>query len=548
MGSSVSIQVLGPLRLWRGTTELDAGPRQQAHLLVLLVTRVGQPVSTSELVDLIWGDEAPASALNVIQKYVGALRRLLEPDLPARATGSHLQRHGNGYLFTAGAGMLDLVTFRELAEAARVAVAHRRHDAALEHYREALRLWHGAVGDGFAHSPAAMSIFAGLNGEFFDSCLAAAELAVSLGLPEPVLPPVRLAARMAPLHEPVQACLVSLLGAAGRQAEALSVFGAVRTRLADELGIDPGPALAAAHRRVLERAPAGGPSLERPPTPPVPPAAGLVGRVEELAVLRQTVTPALTGGTGLVLVEGEPGVGKTRLLEETAAEAEQRGAVVVWGRCLEGDGAPPMWPWVQLVGALLEDLPAAAREDWLAGELSRLVEPGSGVLARPTLPDRGAQFRMFERVVGIVGQTSARRPLVLVIDDLQWADIASLHLVGHLAARLPAGTAIIGALRDRAPTPGSELSRMLAAASRVWAIAASGSVRSAWPRWPRSCVTRSATSSVREPPALSMPAPRATRSSSGSCPGSWPTAASSPRTRRGGRACRPPCATSSATG
>ncbi|MDQ7906063.1 BTAD domain-containing putative transcriptional regulator [Phytohabitans sp. ZYX-F-186] len=450
----MTIRILGPLRLWRGDTELDPGPPQQAYLLALLLARAGQPVSAGDLIELIWGEDAPATALNVVQKYVGALRRLLEPDLRARETGSYLRRQGSGYLFVAGAGTLDLVAFRELAGAARAAAADQRREAALARYLEALELWRGAAGDGFANGPAAMAVFAGVNGEFFDSCVAAAELAMSLGRPERVLPPLRLAAAMAPLHEPVQACLVRVLGAVGRQVEAVAVFQTVRARLAEELGIDPGPALEAAHRQVLDQT-------------GVPPAAGLVGRIEELGVLRQAVTPALAGGTGLVLVEGEPGVGKTRLLEEIAAEADRRGAFVVWGRCLEGDGTPSMWPWVQVVGALLDDLPAVARDSWLTGELSRLVEPLSGVPVRPTLPDRGAQFRMFERVVDIVGQTSARRPLVLVIDDLQWADVASLHLAGHVAARLPAGTAIVGALRDRAPTPGSELSRMLAAASRV---------------------------------------------------------------------------------
>ncbi|WP_327002260.1 winged helix-turn-helix domain-containing protein [Dactylosporangium sp. NBC_01737] len=76
------LQVLGPLRVWRDGVELDTGPRQQAYLLALLLARVGRPISASELIDLIWGDGVPSSALNVIHKYVGALRRLLEPAIP----------------------------------------------------------------------------------------------------------------------------------------------------------------------------------------------------------------------------------------------------------------------------------------------------------------------------------------------------------------------------------------------------------------------------------------------------------------------------------
>ncbi|NMO54000.1 AAA family ATPase [Actinoplanes sp. TBRC 11911] len=449
------LQILGPLRVWRDGVELDTGPRQQCCLLAVLLARAGKPVSTHELIDLIWGDDVPASALNILQKYVGTLRRLLEPARPARGPGSYLRRRGNGYLFEPGPGMLDVVSFRELVEAAK---AGATPEVALGHYARALPLWHGAAGDGLT-TAAASSIFTALDGEFFDACVAAAGLAVSRGEPERVLPSVRLAARMAPLHETVQAALVVTLAATGRTAEALSVFQAVRARLAEELGIDPGPALLAAHQRAL-RQPAPAEAMPAP-------ATGLVDRAEELAVLRHTLAAAFGGGSALAVVEGEPGVGKTRLLAEIAAEASRRGAFVVWGRCLDGDGTPSMWPWVQAVGTLLGELSVAAREQWQGGDLGRLLEPGDGAPAAPVLPDTGARFRLFERTVELTGQIAARRPLLLVIDDLQWADVASLQLFGHLAARLPDGVVIVGALRDRAPVPGSELARMLAAASRL---------------------------------------------------------------------------------
>src|SRR5689334_7207827 len=86
-GAHLRFQILGPLRVWRDGVELNVGPRQQAYLLCLLLARVGRPVSTSELIDLIWDDNAPGSAVNVIHKYVGALRRVLEPTTSARTSG-----------------------------------------------------------------------------------------------------------------------------------------------------------------------------------------------------------------------------------------------------------------------------------------------------------------------------------------------------------------------------------------------------------------------------------------------------------------------------
>ncbi|WP_327000977.1 AAA family ATPase [Dactylosporangium sp. NBC_01737] len=463
------LRLLGPLRVWRDGVELDVKPRQQAYLLALLLARAGRPVTTSELIGLIWGDDAPTSALNVVQKYVGALRRLLEPELPARDSGAYLHRRGNAYLFSAGPGTLDLLAFRELVEAAEAALAQHHRETALEHYVDALGLWQGPVAAGFTHGTAAMAVFAALDDEFHAACTAAADLAVSLGRPERVLPALQLATKMAPFHEPVQAGLVITLGAAGRQAEALSAFRTFRDRLADELGIDPGPALQAAYLRVLTQTRASpfevgtggqadGVTLRK--------AAGLVGRGEELAALRQAVEAALTGGSGLAIVEGEPGVGKTRLVQEAAAEADQRGARVVWASCLEGDGTPAMWPWEQAITAVLDGLPAPAREKWMAGELGGLLQSRHDDTG-PVVAGGRAQFRLFEQVVTVVGQAAAERPLLLVLDDLQWGDAASLQLLGHLTGRLPAGTAIIGALRDRAPVPGSDLSRVLADASRL---------------------------------------------------------------------------------
>ncbi|WP_155056800.1 ATP-binding protein [Streptomyces blattellae] len=468
-GASLRLQVLGPLRVWRDGVELDAGPPQQAYLLAVLLARAGEPVSMSELLDLIWAEGVPASAVNILQKYVGALRRLLEPALPAREAGSYLQRRGSAYLFVADSGTLDVVRFRELVDAAGRGVVEQRLDAALDGYLEAVGLWHGSAGDGVAHGSTGMAIFAGLDDEFRHACMAAAELAITLGRPERVLPSLHMAARMAPLHETVQASLIAALAAAGRPAEALSAFRTVRARLAEELGIDPGPALMAAHLRVLERAPAEHMPHERAaaPTPAASTADCLVGRGEELAMVRHAVESAFAGSTGLVVVEGEPGVGKTRLLEEAGAEADRRGALVVWGHCLPGDGTPSMWPWVQVVSALLDDMPAAAREDWHAGELGRLVTPHGSGHTTSVLPDSGVQFRFFEQAVALVRQTAARRPVVLVVDDLQWADAASLDLLSHLMTRLPDGTVVIGALRDRAPAPSSDLGRMLAAASRL---------------------------------------------------------------------------------
>ncbi|MFD7307235.1 ATP-binding protein [Promicromonospora sp. NPDC059942] len=476
-GTALRLQLLGPLRIWRGGVELDTGPRQQANLLALLLAHDGAPVGQGELVDLIWGDRAPSSAVNVVHKYVSALRRLLEPGLARRGESSFLLRRGDGYLWRSGDATLDLATFRALVDAGRGARDQGRHDEAFDRYARALRLWQGPAGDGLTYGPEAAPVFGGLDREFLDACTAAADVAVSHGRPELLVPALRLAASTAPLDEPVQAALMTTLAAAGRQAEALSVFQTVRARLAGELGIRPGRVLETAHHRVLRqdvapaapgtatpRAGGAAPDGAAPDLAP-PPASTLVGRSAELAVLRAALDGARAGGTALVLVEGEPGAGKSRLLEEAVTRAGHD-ALVVRGRCTDGEGAPPLWPWVQVVRTILDTLDAPERERRLAAGLGPLLDPHDDAPTGQVLSGGSGQFRLFEHVVALVAHAAARRPVALVVDDLHWADTASLRLFGHLAARQPAGVVLLGALRDRAPVPGTELARALAGLSR----------------------------------------------------------------------------------
>lgn len=467
----VRVQILGSLRAWRGQRELDVGPNQQACLLAVLLARAEHPVPTSQLIDLIWDDRAPQSALNVIHKYVGALRRLFEPALPARSSGSHLLRRGNAYLFTSGSAVVDIQEFHARVAHARHAAAEGHLDVALPHYEHALALWKGAAGCDLDHGQSAADIFTAVNAEFLDVCVTAADVAVSLGVAQRIVAPLRVAAAMAPLHEPVHAALISALGACGQQAAALELFRTIRTRLAEELGIDPGQALQRAQQRVLAQQPEvsalpPAPSAAAPPSDLVPRALEFVGRVLETATTAAAIDAAVAGGTGLVLVEGEPGIGKTRFCEEIGTAAARERAVVAWGHCPPSEGTPAMWPWVQVIESMLNRLSEQRQRDWRHGPMGRLLNAAKAATPPHTI-EVDARFHLFEQTTALIAEAGAEQPTLLIIDDLHWADLCSLDLFAHIAARLPNGVALIGSLRDRAPAPGGQLTRMLAAASRV---------------------------------------------------------------------------------
>ncbi len=181
-----------------------------------------------------------------------------------------------------------------------------------------------------------------------------------------------------------------------------------------------------------------------------------VGRDAEVAKLRSGLDAALAGRGRILLLVGEPGIGKTRTSEELVTYARMRGAQVLWGRCYEGEGAPPYWPWVQVIRAYVHDCdpqtlasemgPGAADIAAVVSEV-RARLPG---LAEPSRlePDQ-ARFRLFDGVASFLRSAARRQPLVLVLDDLHWADKASLLLLQFLAREL--GTdrlLLLGTYRD----------------------------------------------------------------------------------------------------
>src|SRR5256714_2250022 len=171
--------------------------------------------------------------------------------------------------------------------------------------------------------------------------------------------------------------------------------------------------------------------------------AVFVGRHHEVVELRAGLEGAATGRGRFFLVVGEAGIGKTRLVEELAREAAERGHLVLWGRCWEGEGAPPYWPWIQVIRAYLriprsEGLPRVAGGAG-APYLAQLVPELGGLQSRaPSVPPQSehARFYLFDAVVTFLQSRPDHTPLVLVFDDLQWADTPSLLLLQFLVHEL----------------------------------------------------------------------------------------------------------------
>src|SRR5512134_2104970 len=169
-----------------------------------------------------------------------------------------------------------------------------------------------------------------------------------------------------------------------------------------------------------------------------------VGRERELAALGTALDQALGGAGRVVMLSGEPGIGKTRTAEMLARYAEHRDVRVLWGRCYEEPGAPPFWPWLQVI--------RASAESYDDARLRALLNAGGGDLAEivPELAQRlpdlvrverpadatQARFRLFDAIAGFWKRVAADAPHLLVLDNLHWADAPTLRLLEFLAPAL----------------------------------------------------------------------------------------------------------------
>ncbi|MEW2570611.1 BTAD domain-containing putative transcriptional regulator [Streptomyces sp. NPDC047070] len=242
--------VLGAVRVWRDGTEVDPGPPLRRTLLALLLTRTGSTVPLPDIVDGLWSQSPPARAVNMVQRQVGELRRLLEPGLPARAEGNWLVRGAGGYRLTVPHNSVDLLRFRELAAEARKFRHDDEPERAVEAFAEALTLWHGPDTGRRTWTPM-HRVFTELDLEYTIVVREAVDTGLACGRAGRVLPALSDSAARHPFDEGLQARLVLALSATGCRTEALELFRSTAARLADELGVDPGAELSAAHRRAL---------------------------------------------------------------------------------------------------------------------------------------------------------------------------------------------------------------------------------------------------------------------------------------------------------
>jgi eukaryotic-like serine/threonine-protein kinase len=200
-----------------------------------------------------------------------------------------------------------------------------------------------------------------------------------------------------------------------------------------------------------------------------------VGRQREMGRLKAILEDALSGQGQLLMLVGEPGIGKTRMAQELAAHAETQGAQVLWGWCYEEEGAPAFWPWVQPIRAYVQQRDSEQLRSEMGPGAADIAEVVSEVRDKlpsleppPALQPEQARFRLFDSITTFLKSSAQFQPLMLVLDDLHWADKPSLLLLEFLARQLTEShLLVVGCYRDLELSRQHPLSDALAQLSRL---------------------------------------------------------------------------------
>ena len=380
-------------------------------------------------------------------------KRLRDAGVP----GDPIVTRAPGYVLDVANEATDVFRFEGLVAEGRRQLARRRPSESARLLKEAEDLWRGSAYSEVRDEPFARAEARRLEELLLSAAEARIDAGLTMGLHQALASELESLTGAYPLRERLWSQRMLALYRAGRQAEALRVFQDLRALLVAELGIEPGHDISWLEHAILTQdpaldfpvppeagsgSPADAPAATSPPrsraaVPVRHHESPFVGRERESALLRDWWASVPDGGGRLLLVDGDPGIGKTRLVVELAATVEADRGIWLWGRCDE-DHVAPFQPFAEALGRYFQ-LPSADwishMPDWQLAELSRLVprldeyapplEAGSG-------DAEGSRFRFFEAVAATLNDLSGAGPTLLVVDNLHWADPPTLLLLRHV--------------------------------------------------------------------------------------------------------------------
>ncbi|MEU5948803.1 AAA family ATPase [Micromonospora sp. NPDC047465] len=410
---------LPPLERWR---------RPSARTLVkLLAVSPGHRLHRDEAMDVCWPDAEPDAAVRNLRVALHTARHALEPELAPRTPSSYLLTEGDLIVLCPTLVSVDLDEALALAGTALAATPAPLELLEQAHAGLAAELLpEDRYATWIAASREALAV------RRHRVALALADASCAAGLPQQAVDLLMPMLEQDPTAEDAHAALIRAYLALGQRRNAVRQYHRCRELLAAELGARPGPVVERLYRRALAdsaTAPATAPAPRLPAQARRPGRLALAGREHALSLLG----PDQPAAAPVVLISGEAGVGKTRLVTEAARRHAAAGSLVLWGAGHEAEGHTPYGAWVEALDGYLADRPPGERAAVGAQypELAALL-PSLGLVPPATGDAEQERGRIFAAVAALLTDLSAR-PLLVVLDDLHAADAGSAQLLHNLA-------------------------------------------------------------------------------------------------------------------
>lgn len=427
--------LLGPLQVANNETPLSVGGNKQQVLLAALVMARTKVVSSDRLVDLIWEDHPPSKPYVAIRSYISHLRKVLEPESRAGDRKSLLVTQSPGYALLIDPEAVDAFRFEAAVTDATSLMAAGDHEGALTVIDEALALWNSTD---LSDSP--LTLFVGEAERYLELRRQAVALRfdakLATGAHQEVVADLRPLVDADPTQERHLSQLMIALYRGGRPAEAIQAYQAGFKAAIETTGLAPSPALAELEVRILDSDPALdlGVNSQQVPTSG-PGESGPVGRSKEAA----RIVAAVENPTGqLMVLSGEPGIGKTEMMRLAAHTAKDLGHQVVWGFGHRDSRSSPLAPWRAVVTGIAESIDDQTLERLVGQrgpELAMLAPAIAGRLELVAEEARDA-VTLHEAISWFLRRAAAENPLVICLDDLHWVDDSSLAVLSYLAPNL----------------------------------------------------------------------------------------------------------------
>ena len=436
---ALEVKLFGEFRAWRDgeLIESEEWDRQKTRsLLKLLLTRPGHVFSKDEIVEALWPGVAPRSAEHSLRTTIGLLRRALEPDLKRGSESRYVLSRHPGYSFNEQAECrVDAWEFEDHRKKADAAFGAGDNDWAIEQYRAALDLVHGELLEEESYEEWAAEARQEWRERYLSVLSGLAECLAQKGSYTQAIEYCQRAITIDRFGAELRRRLMLYHYSAGERAQALETYREYARILKEELGTEAPPELARLKERMEARDVPGVDALRRYPKPRramrFPYSLSrmhFAGRDGEYGWLVEHLREAVEGHGGAVAVEGEAGVGKTRLVEEFLGYARSRGARVLSARCYERELGPPLEPITEALGQ-------AAETDDVVSALSDHREDDSG---GPWEANPYGVSRIYQVLArALIRDSEGERGLILFLDDVQWADPATLDFIAYLARRIP---------------------------------------------------------------------------------------------------------------